>query len=184
MISFSRTRDTTALAVGLVNTWDVMARDPELLRDASALRELLHFYEQEPLARRARPGDVAPVRSLRDRLRGAFEAGSEDDAVELLNAVVRESGAVAQLVRAGDAWAYRHHAPDASLVDTLAALTGLALLDVIRTRGWGRFGLCSAAPCSCVFVDSSRNRSRRYCSELCADRVSQAAYRRRARARR
>jgi predicted RNA-binding Zn ribbon-like protein len=184
VIAFSRKRDTTALTVGLVNTWDVMARDPELLKDATALRRLLRFYRQERLARRVRPQDVARVRSLRDQLRAAWEARSEDNAVEVLNAVLRRSASVAQLVRAGKGWTYRHHAPDASLADTLAAMTAVALLDVIRTQGWARFGLCAAAPCRCVFVDSSRNRSRRYCSGLCADRMSQAAYRRRVRSRR
>jgi len=189
MIEFSRKRDTAALAVGLANTWDVyireaMGRDPELLRDASALRRLLRFYRQERLARRVRAGDLGPVRALRDQLRAAFEAPSEVDAVELLNAILRRSGSVTQLVRAGNGWVYRHHAADASLVDMLATMTSIALLEVIRTQGWGRFGLCAADPCCCVFIDSSRNRSRRYCSNLCADRVSQAAYRRRARARR
>jgi predicted RNA-binding Zn ribbon-like protein len=181
MIAFSRKRDTAALAVGLVNTWDVMATDRELLKDANDLRRLLRFYAQERLARRVRADDVEPVRALRDQLRAVFEAPSEDAAVELLNAIVRRSGAIAQLVRVRDRWSYRHHAPDASLVDTLATITSVALLDVVRTAGWSRFGLCVAAPCCCVFIDSSRNRSRRYCSDLCADRVSQAAHRRRAR---
>jgi predicted RNA-binding Zn ribbon-like protein len=183
MISFSRTRDEAALAVGLVNTWDTLASDPELLADADALRRLLRFYEQDELAERVAEHDVRKMRSLRDRLRRAFEANSEDDAVEALNGVLRSSGAVAQLVRAGDRWAYRHHAPGASLVDTVATITTIALLDVVRTQGWGRFGRCAAAPCCCVFVDRSRSRSRLYCCDLCADRVSQAAYRRRARLR-
>jgi predicted RNA-binding Zn ribbon-like protein len=179
MISFSRTRDAAALAVGLVNTWDTLARDPELLRDAESLRRLLRFYEHERLARRARPADVPRVRALRDRLRRAFEAIDEQDAVDVLNRILREHGVVAQLVKTGGKWVYRYHAADASLIDALATITSVALLDVIRTDGWARFGLCAAAPCCCVFVDRSRNRNRRYCSDLCADRVSQAAYRRR-----
>ena len=47
--------------------------------------------------------------------------------------------------------------------------------------GLTRFGRCLANPCRCVFVDRSRNRSRRYCCDLCADRANQAAARRRRR---
>ena len=38
-----------------------------------------------------------------------------------------------------------------------------------------------ASPCRCAFVDRSRNRTRRYCCTLCADRVAQAQYRARKR---
>ena len=48
----------------------------------------------------------------------------------------------------------------------------------------GRFGRCAGTPCRCAFVDRSRNRTRRYCcSTLCADRVAQAHYRARKKAR-
>jgi predicted RNA-binding Zn ribbon-like protein len=181
LIEFSRTKDSAALAVGLVNTWDTMARNPELLRDRLALRELLRFYIQEKLADRIVEGDVAPVRELRDRLRRAFEAVSEPEAVGVLNGILKEAGSVPQLESAGGSWNYRYHKPGAPAADVLAATTAIALLDVIRGDGWDRFGLCEASPCCCVYIDRSRNRSRRYCCQLCADRVSQATYRERKR---
>lgn len=181
LIEFSRTKDTAALAVGLVNTWDTMARDPELLRDRAAVVELLRFYEQTKLAERITDRDVLLVRELRDRLRRAFEAASEHEAVDVLNGILEEAGAPPRLVKAGDRWDYRYHDAGASARDVLAATTSIALLDVIRDDGWDRFGLCAAAPCCCVYIDRSRNRSRRYCCQLCADRMSQAAYRRRSR---
>ena len=55
------------------------------------------------------------------------------------------------------------------------------VLEAIRAHGWDRFGICDALPCRCVFVDRSRNRSRRYCCDLCADRATQAAARARRR---
>jgi len=67
------------------------------------------------------------------------------------------------------------------LTDTIASATAMSLLEAIRTDGWERFGLCAGAPCCCVFVDRSKNRSRRFCSDLCADRVAQALHRRRRR---
>lgn len=40
-------------------------------------------------------------------------------------------------------------------------------------------GRCQAAGCERFFVDRSRNRSRRFCSNTCASRTTVAAYRRR-----
>jgi predicted RNA-binding Zn ribbon-like protein len=182
LIAFSRSKDAAALAVGLVNTWDTMARNPELLRDRAALVELLRFYERKKLADRVAERDVLLVRELRNRLRAAFEAVSAEEAVDVLNGILEEAGTAPQLVKAGARWAYRYHEAGASTHDVLAATTAIALLEVIRAQGWDRFGLCDASPCCCVYVDRSRNRSRRYCSQLCADRVSQAAYRQRRRA--
>jgi predicted RNA-binding Zn ribbon-like protein len=40
---------------------------------------------------------------------------------------------------------------------------------------------CADESCGDVFVDASRNRSRRYCSDTCANRLNVAAHRRRRR---
>jgi len=61
-------------------------------------------------------------------------------------------------------------------------VSSASLLEAIRDDGWERFGICDAAPCCCVYVDRSKNRRRRYCSQLCTDRAAQAAYRSRRRA--
>jgi predicted RNA-binding Zn ribbon-like protein len=179
MIAFSRTRDPAALAVGLANTWDGMAREPEFLQDAGALRRLLRFYGQAQLAARVTEADVAETVTLRNDLRAAFAAGGPTAAAEILNEILGANAAPPQLTRARAGWRYRYHPDDAPVPQVLAVTSALALADIIRAGGWSRFGRCAADPCDCVFIDVSRNRSRRYCSRLCADRVSQAAYRRR-----
>jgi predicted RNA-binding Zn ribbon-like protein len=179
MIAFSRTRDPAALAVGLANTWDGMAREPEFLQSAGALRKLLRFYGQNQLAGHVTEPEVPRVVRLRDQLRAAFAAEGPTAAAEILNAILLANAAAPQLVRARGGWRYRYHEEAATVAEVLAVTSALALGDIIRAGGWSRFGRCAAAPCDCVFVDVSRNRSRRYCSRLCADRVSQAAYRRR-----
>ena len=45
-----------------------------------------------------------------------------------------------------------------------------------------RLKICAAVDCANVFVDESRNRSRRWCSERCSGRVNVAAFRSRKRA--
>ena len=126
--------------------------------------------------------DVEGFRALRGRLRAAFEADSEADAVAALNRILAQHPTVSELAQVEGGWRFQHRASHPK--DVAAALApecSIALLAAIRDRGWSRLGICSAAPCTCVYVDQSRNRSRRYCSDLCNDRMSQAAHRRRRR---
>jgi predicted RNA-binding Zn ribbon-like protein len=176
---FQRSDDPVALAVDLVNTWDELEDPPELLRDTAVLQRFLRRHGFESEAEQAAEGDLEPTRALRDRLRATFEVDDEQTAVGLLNQVLLESDAKPQLARGEDSWRLRWvGAP----LDVLASTAATSLLEAIRDDGWQRFGICAGAPCCCVFVDRSRNRSRRYCSSLCADRVAQAAYRRRRKA--
>ena len=48
--------------------------------------------------------------------------------------------------------------------------------------GATRLGVCDASNCTHVFVDTSPNQSRRYCSDRCSSRANVAAYRARQRA--
>ena len=171
---FQRTEDPVRLAVDLANSWDTLEANPELMKDAATLKRFLSSRghgEFRPTNR-----DLAEVRALRDELRAAFAAESEAAAVRRLNSVLKRSAARPQLERSGDGWRIRWVGPP---VDTLASATAMSLLEAIRDDGWERFGICAGAPCCCVFVDRSKNRSRRFCSQLCADRVAQALHRQR-----
>jgi predicted RNA-binding Zn ribbon-like protein len=175
---FQKADDPVVLAVDLANTWDLLEDDPELLPDAAALKRFLarHGYGQ---ALRAGTRDVEQVRRLRDSLRAAFAATDEESAVRELNGVVSRSSAKPQLERHGEEWRVRWVG---RVADAVALAAAMSLLEAIRDDGWERFGICAGAPCCCVFVDRSKNRSRRFCCQLCADRVAQAAYRARRRA--
>jgi predicted RNA-binding Zn ribbon-like protein len=170
-----------ALAVELVNTWNTYFSDPELLERVDDLRRLFREHGEPQLADALRERDLQHARDLRSSLRRAFEAPEERRAVDALNFVIRGSDAKPQLEARGRTWGYAFQSPSSDPISELAMRTGLALLDLIRSDGWERFGLCSAAPCVAVYVDLSKNRSRKYCSQLCADRMNQAAYRRRQR---
>jgi predicted RNA-binding Zn ribbon-like protein len=174
---FQKDDDPVRLAVDLVNTWDELEADPELLPDAASLRRFLgrHGFGSSV---RAGAGEVAEIRSVRDSLRRAFTVRTEDEAVRELNAVLRGSAAKPQFVRRGEEWEIEW---TGRLPDTIGSATAISLLEAIRSDGWERFGICAGAPCCCVFVDRSKNRSRRFCSALCADRVAQALHRQRRR---
>ena len=60
------------------------------------------------------------------------------------------------------------------------ALLGLATL--VCDLGPTRLGVCAAAPVHNVYVDTSPNQSRRYCSDRCSSRANVAAYRARQKA--
>ena len=157
-----RERDSVALAVALANTWDVLNDPPEHLDDVELLRLILREFGLHEQARRAEEDDEAAVLEL--------------------NAIAREAGAIPQLERGNGDWEFRYGQGKRSLTTELAGKTSVALLGVIEREGWKRFGLCAASPCCCVFIDRSRNRSRRYCCHYCADRATQAAARRRRKA--
>jgi predicted RNA-binding Zn ribbon-like protein len=174
---FQRDDDPVRLAVDLVNTWDELEADPELLPDAASLKRFLGRRGFVPPVR-AGNKDVAELRALRGSLRAAFTADTEDEAVRKLNAVLRKSVARPQFVRDGEEWRVEW---SGRLPEAIASATAMALLEAIRADGWDRFGICAGAPCCCVFVDRSKNKSRRFCSGLCADRVAQALHRERRR---
>jgi predicted RNA-binding Zn ribbon-like protein len=184
MATVRQAADPVEVAVGLLNTWDTYADPPELLREADVLRRLLRHFGYEEAAAKVAASHVDWARNLRDRLRGAFEASSENEAVATLNEVLGETDARPRLVRSGREWRFQYGPPPDEGPEFLAPLAATALLEAIRRDGWERFGICAAGPCTCVYVDRSRNRSRRYCCQLCADRMSQAAYRARKRGRR
>jgi predicted RNA-binding Zn ribbon-like protein len=121
--------------------------------------------------------ELDAVRELRPRLARLWEAGP-DDAAGLVNTLLGEAHALPQLVK-HDGWDYHLHAtpPDAPLADRMAVEAAMAFADVVRTQQLERLRLCAADDCSNVHVDLSKNRSRRFCSTLCANRTNVAAYR-------
>jgi predicted RNA-binding Zn ribbon-like protein len=174
---FQKDDDPVRLAVDLVNTWDELEADPELLRGPASLRRFLERHDFRPPVR-ARGRDVEELRAVRDSLRAAFTSGDEETAVRELNAVLRKSEAKPQFVRSDGDWRVEW---TGRLTDRIASATAMSLLEAIGADGWERFGICAGAPCCCVFVDRSKNKSRRFCSDLCADRVAQALHRQRRR---
>jgi len=121
--------------------------------------------------------ELDAVRSLRPRLARLWDM-NEDEAVQLVNTLLRDANALPQLVK-HDGWEYHIHAtsPDAPLADRMAVDVAMAFADVIRTGELARLRLCAALDCDDVLVDLSKNRSRRFCSLTCANRVNVAAYR-------
>jgi predicted RNA-binding Zn ribbon-like protein len=164
-------------AAALVNTDDV---DGDRLTDLAALDRFLDEWGWTGRRRRTHR-ELEEVRALRPRLRRLWEVG-EDGVVAQVNAMLREAHALPQLVR-HDGRDYHLHAtsPDAPLAARMAVEAAMALVDVVRQKELDRLGVCDAGDCDAVVVDLSKNRSRRYCSATCSNRVNVAAFRARRR---
>jgi predicted RNA-binding Zn ribbon-like protein len=171
-----------ALAVDIVNTWDEYPRPTDLVEGIEDVRPVLAWHGLPGAAAAVEPGDVERFRLLRTRLEEVFDAGTEDDAVALLNTLLVEYGVPPQLERDGRRWRFRAWPNEREGLRAGAALAAYGLLDAVREHGWSRLGRCAGSPCRCVYVDRTRNRSRRYCSVRCADRVAQANLRTRRKA--
>jgi predicted RNA-binding Zn ribbon-like protein len=132
-------------------------------------------------SRRRDDGELEQVRAMRPRLRAFWELDA-DGVVTAVNAILRDSNAMPQLVR-HDKWDYHLHAtpPEASLADRIVVEAAMAFVDVVRQGELDRLRVCDADDCDDVVVDLSKNRSRRYCSATCSSRVNVAAFRARQR---
>jgi len=121
--------------------------------------------------------ELAAVRELRPQLRRIWES-TEDEVVEIVNDLLRESRALPQLVK-HDGWSYHLHAtPDAApLATRMAVEAAMALTDVIRVGELSRLRICESPTCLDVVVDLSKNRSKRFCEGGCGNRAAVAAYR-------
>lgn len=130
--------------------------------------------------------DLAVLRSTGRALHEVFRlgaAGRDADTVAALNALL-EAHPVQPQISGHDASDWHIHmtrsGSPVAVEYTAAAAWGIA---VTLTR-WGtaRFGICADATCGNAYLDTSTNRSRRYCTDRCATRAHVAAHRARKRA--
>ena len=170
-------------AVHLVNSNDPARPERDALASVERLRQLLSGFPG--WQRRAGQRDLGPLRLVRDRLREVFElaaAEQEAAAVDRLNALLREYPIRPQITAHESTDWHLHLAEGAPTVaDAYAAGAVMGLAMFCTEMGVNRLGVCQAPPCRQVYLDTSTNRSRRYCSERCATRANVAAYRQRRR---
>jgi predicted RNA-binding Zn ribbon-like protein len=114
-------------------------------------------------------------------LRAVFDAvaaGRTDDAARLVNEMLARTGARPRLDRHdGEPWHLHFHGAEDSLATSWAAGCATGLAVVLGTDQQGRLGVCAAPRCDRVYVDTSRNATRRFCSVSCQNRVKAAAFR-------
>ena len=178
MLFADDTEATLRSSVALVNS----AEEPDTLTD---IAQLDAWYEEHGYTGR-HDSDAAELRALRD-LRPVLRElllAERDVAAELVNTLLAEARAVPQLRRHDGLDWHIHAVPaDAPLERRVMAEAAMAMIDLIRAHELSRISVCADARCNGLVLDLSRNRSRRYCSTVCANRNAVAAYRARGRQR-
>lgn len=162
----------------LINTG--RSEDGERLRDVADIQAFgdRYGFHGDP----AVPRDVPRLgrhRARLDAIAVSCEAGDDETATGMLNALLAETGAIPQIVAHDGRGPHIHVSrPAAPLADRIAAHLAMGLAELVVSGESQRVRTCASPTCQDVFVDLSRNRSRRYCdSRTCGNRLHVAAYR-------
>lgn len=154
------------------------------LPDEEALRA--HLADRSWLHRSVVKADVAALQAFQADLRPVFEASHADDVplvVSSLNDLLA-SHPVTPMISDHDPDNLHMHVANraASVTELLVGEALMGLANLVCDLGATRLGICSEARCDHVFVDTSPNQSRRYCSDRCSSRANVAAFRARQKA--
>ncbi|KZM71272.1 hypothetical protein AWN90_00345 [Nocardia terpenica] len=121
---------------------------------------------------------LARVAEQARRVFAAVAAGDLDDAAGRINAMIVEYDARPTLTRRdGGPWHLHSHPPDAPLVTGIGAGTAVSLAYVLGSEYADRIGVCSADGCDRVYLDVSRNGTKRFCGTACQNRTKTSAFR-------
>jgi predicted RNA-binding Zn ribbon-like protein len=171
--------EAVELAIALANGFWRPADHAALVRAGerfvAAHRQLAreHSVPDRPMTDK----DLAEFEHLAGRIRLVICESDETAALERLNQLL-ECCETAPRVSVHDGSAHVHYAPDnADFLDWVAANAAMGLAMAVCAHGRDRLGVCAAESCGNVYVDASKNRSRRYCSDTCASRTTVRALR-------
>lgn len=124
--------------------------------------------------------ELDEVRAVRDRLREIWTL-ERDEMADVVNAILEETNATPKLMRHDDLdWHIHAVSQESPLAERMLVEAAMALVDVIRADETRRLAQCDADDCTGVFVDLSKNASKRYCSVRCGNRMAARAHRARA----
>ena len=178
MVFIHDTQQSLRAAAYLVNT--MPGRDGEdTLMTGEDFEEYLRVNPYTGLIRRDET-ELAALREIRPRLRQLWEV-DRDAAVPLVNGMLRDGRALPRLViHDGFDWHIHATSDDAPLATRVLVEAAMAFVDVIRADEYDRVRICAADDCDGVYVDYSKNGSKRYCDTgNCGNRMNVNAYRRR-----
>jgi predicted RNA-binding Zn ribbon-like protein len=174
-----------AVAVGLVNTLTpgeahghsyAVPEGPDLCDAATGV-----LRAASPGTRQLSGPEAVQLRDLAAELRAVFAgvaSGDVDAAAHRVNELIAATGAHPWLNRHdGEPWHLHFHGAEDSLVTGWGAGCATGLAVVLGSDLHGRIGVCTAPRCDRVYVDTSRNGTRRFCSTTCQNRVKTAAFR-------
>lgn len=178
MVFIRDTEQALRAAVFLVNTLPGFD-DEDTLQTPADLDAYLAVNPYTGAMRRD-AAEVESVRSIRPRLRRLWDVDREE-AVPLVNEMLRDGRALPRLViHDGYDWHIHATSDDAPLATRILVEAAMAFVDIIRSDEYDRVRVCAADDCNSVYIDYSRNGSKRYCDTgNCGNRMNVNAYRER-----
>ena len=181
MVFIHDTRVALGAAVDLVNT--LPETSSEGIDALTGVDDLRAFLESRAYTGRFRydRAELDEVRGIRPRLHALWTT-DRDGAVPLVNDMLHDGAALPRLVAHEGYPEWHIHATDddAPVHTRILVETAMAFIDVIRSDEYARVRVCAADDCASVYVDYSRNSSKRYCDTgNCGNRMNVNAYRRR-----
>lgn len=180
MVFIRDTEMSLRAAAALVNTLPGVGVDAvDSLADQADLDRFLADHPYSGAVRRD-DAEIAALRAVRPPLRALWQV-TRDAAVPLVNEMLRDGRALPQLV-IHDHYDWHIHATDESdpLATRILVEVAMAFVDVIRSDQYDRVRTCAADDCDGVYIDFSKNGSKRYCDTgNCGNRMNVNAYRRR-----
>jgi len=131
---------------------------------------------------RAAASDLGKLRGYRARLDSIVSACETHDqaaAIDQINALLSQTGASPQIAAHDGRGPHLHVSrPTSPLADRMVAHFTMGLAWLVVAGQAGRIRTCASPTCQKVFVDLSKNSSRRYCDgRTCGNRLHVAAYR-------
>ncbi|MEV7430408.1 MULTISPECIES: CGNR zinc finger domain-containing protein [unclassified Nocardioides] len=153
------------------------------LVDVDAL--VAHLADRPWLQERATDRDCMLLRRHQRDLRPVFEASAARDVAAVVDGLneLMARHPVSPRISGHDGRLHVHVASrTASVAELLVGESLLGLMTLVCDLGPTRLGVCAADRCHQVYVDTSPNQSRRYCSDRCSSRANVAAYRARQKA--
>jgi predicted RNA-binding Zn ribbon-like protein len=167
------------LLVAFVNTRD-LDEETDAIGDPEALER---WIPTSGAGVGAPPVDAAGHRrvlALRESLRALLRANNGGEVTDTELAPLREAAENARYQASLGPGGALRMAPEGGGLDAFEARLLLAIERVQALGGWTRLKACPAEDCQEAFVDTSRNRSRTWCSmEVCGNRSKTRRYRRR-----
>ena len=178
MVFIHDTKRALMAVVDLVNTLPGPDRDDAL----QTLEDLDAFLLANPYTGSIERDErtVAQLRDVRARLRELWDV-DRAGAVPLVNAMLADGRALPRLViHDGYDWHIHATTDETPLATRIMVEAAMAFIDVIRADEYDRVRICAADDCDAVYVDYSKNGSKRYCDTgNCGNRMNVNAYRRR-----
>ena len=165
------------LAVRLVNS-GVCDAEADPLRSCEAFRAFAaeRSFSSAPGTRH----DLDRLKLLRAELAKVFTSAVDGDgqsAAGVLNALLMVHPVHPVLVQHDDQPWHVHLSESGSVTDRYAAAAVIGLSLLVSGLGIERLGICAIASCDRVFIDGSKNKSRRYCREHSAAKGNVTALR-------